>query len=647
MLWLQESGQLRSDVFFEISDLVKCPIYLFIDQVAVHVDKLIQFIASMKARHIPIVIVGAEREADWATYCGPLDNILIPQFVRVGHLSAAEVDSLLDLLERHDCLGELKGRKRADQIEAFMAEEQADRQLLVALHVLTRGLPFERIVLDEYESVNPERARRLYLDIATMNQFGVTVRAGTISRASGISFREYEEKFFSPLKDIIAVVEDPYTQDYAYRARHSRVAQILFRQVCTDDVSKVAQFIRLINGFDVGFSSDSRALEAICRGRSLNESFVEPTGAREIYRAAIKVAPRQAYLYQQWAIFESTHPRGELLLAEEYADIAAGMEPRNLVFVHTQAEVARKRANLETSPVLKEQLRRRTRAFLGKMSRDRFSVSSRCKLLVDEISDLSRSLLDHERESEDRFFAEKLKEAESTISAAHQEFPEDAELFEIEARLWNEMKDNDRALKALERAWKKVPRGTGTAIRLGKLYSSAGRSEDQYVVLKEALDRDPEDKAIHFAMAMHILERKDFDHASAKRHLVTSFSVGDQNFEPRYILAQLLFAEGQVEKSIDLFAEIYKRAPGSYRRFPPRYDNLITENLPDYSGSIDSVREGFYYIRSGAYPKTIFAHRSSFDDRSLDKVELGQEVNFRIRFNRGGPVAVNVRLKQH
>ena len=42
-----------------------------------------------------------------------------------------------------------------------MGEEQANRQLLVALHVLTKGLPFEKIVLNEYESVRPEQARRL------------------------------------------------------------------------------------------------------------------------------------------------------------------------------------------------------------------------------------------------------------------------------------------------------------------------------------------------------------------------------------------------------------------------------------------------------------------------------------------------------
>lgn len=648
VLWLEENGQLRPDVFYEIWDLTQRPIYLFVDQVALHVEKLLPFLTAMKARRVPLVLIGAEREADWTTYCVSLGELLAPHFLRVGHLSPAEVENLLDLLERHDSLGELKGKKRSEQIDAFMAEEQADRQLLVALHVLTKGLPFEKIVLNEYESVRPDQARRLYLDIATMNQFGVPVRAGTISRASGIDFREYEQKFFEPLKDMVSVTEDPYTGDYAYKTRHPRVAQILFRQVCDDDASKVAQFIHLILGFDVGYSSDSRALEGICRGRSLTNNFSDPDCVREIYQAAVSVAPRQAYLYQQWAIFESTHPSGDIVQAEHFAETASSMEPTNPVFLHTQAEVARKRANRESSPVLKDQQRRRTRLFLTEMSKtNRFSVSTRCKLLVDEVADLSEELSEDEKASEDLFFAEKLKEAETALARAQQDFPDDAEMFETEARLWSGMKDKVRALKALERAWKKVPRGTGTAIRIGKIYATTGRADDQFTVLKEALDREPEDKAIHFAMAMHLLEKDPPDTAGAEHHLIASFSGDDRNFEARYTLAQFYFAQGEIDKVTEIFGYIHRRAPQEFRRFPPKQDTVITARLPTYSGSIESVHEGYCFIRSGMYPTGIYAHRSAFDDREADEIDVGQSVDFRIRFSRRGPTAVVVHLKSH
>jgi tetratricopeptide (TPR) repeat protein len=646
VFWLEDSGQLRPEVFFEIADLTQRPIYIFVDQVAVHVDKLLPFLSAMKARRLPLVLIGAEREADWSIYCGQLEELITPNLVRIGHLSLPEVEDLLDLLERHDCLGELKGKSRAEQIDAFMAEERANRQLLVALHVLTRGQPFEKIVLDEYERVSPEQARHLYLDIATMNQFGVPVRAGTITRASGIQFSDYEAKFFEPLKGMIAVGRDIYTGDRTYKTRHARVAQILFKTVCYDDAAKIAQFIRLIEGFDVGYSSDRRALEGICRGRSLAENFNSVDSGRQVYQTAVRVAPMQAYLYQQWAIFESTHPSGSFSEAEALAETASSMEPKNRVFIHTQAEVARKRANHEGSPIIREQLRRKTRAFLDKMPRaDRFAVSTRCKLLVDEISDLSDSFSERVRESEDKFFAEKLKDTEAAIACAQQDYPDDAEMFETEARLWSELRDNERALKALERAWKKVPRGSGTAIRIGKIYAQSGNFEQQYSVLREALSREPDDKAIHFAMAMHLLEKNSSDLGEIESHLISSFSESDLNFEARYMFAQFLFLRGKVDKVVELFDEINKRAPASFRRIAPRQETIITARLPSYSGTIEAIREGYCFIRCGIYPARILAHRSAFDEETAELIDVGQAVEFRMRFNRSGPVATEVRSK--
>ena len=264
-------------------------------------------------------------------------------------------------------------------------------------------------------------------------------------------------------------------------------------------------------------------------------------------------------------------------------------EPQNSSFIHTQAEVARKRANLESSPVLKEQLRRQARSFLDAMPRqDRFNVSSRCKLMVDEIADLSESQSEYERPTDDRFFADKLQDTERAITRAQQLFPEDAEMVETEARLWNLMKDKTRALRALERAWKKMPRGSGTAMRISKIHAKAGRRDAQKAVLDEALARDPEDKAAHFAMAMYLIEVEDgWDRQGIIHHLSASFQVNDSNFEERYILAQFFFATGGIERAAEMFAEIDRRAPRDFRRFAPKKDNELTARLEVYSGTVD------------------------------------------------------------
>lgn len=648
VLWLEDSGALNPDVFFELHELCKRPIYLFVDKVAMQINKLHPLLRAAKAKSIPLVVVGAERDSDWNTYCSALENDFTPNFIRVGNLSRAEVEGLLDLLERYECLGLLKGRTRDEQIDAFMEKERADRQLLVALHELTQGKPFEAIVLDEHQSVYPEQARQLYLDIATMHQFSVKVRAGTISRISGIDFNDYKDRFFAPLQDIVSVETDRYSGDFYYKTRHSRVAAIVFRQVCADDATKSHQFKRLIAGLDVGYSSDRRALQEITRGRTLSEAFSGTSDVREIYETAVASAPKQSFLYQQWAIFESTHMDGSLVEADRLASIAHELEPRSRSIIHTQAEIDRKRATVESSDLLKESLRRRARERLNYLpNNDRFAVSSRCKILVDELEDLSAALTDDAKPHETSYFAEKVKVVEIALLSAQQLHPDDADIIQIEARFRRGMNEEDKALKALERAWAAGPRGSGTAIRIARTYDARGRTDDALNTLRDALARSPDDKLAHQAIAMHYLSLPNFEDSLVEGHLRRSFSIEDQNYEGRYNLAQFLFLKGDIPGAMDLFDQIQHQAPESFRRITPSKENIITLKLPRYGGVIETMRERFLFIKSPQYPRDIFGHRSSADPDVFDELSIGQEINFRIRFNREGPMAVDIKLGRH
>src|SRR3954454_12544180 len=163
-----------------------------------------------------------------------------------------------------------------------------------------------------------------------------------------------------------------------------------------------------------------------------------------------------------------------------------------------------------------------------------------------------------------------------------------------------------------------MPKGMGTAIRLGKLHAAAGRPDKERAILSEALDRSPDDKDTHFAMAMHLLSQDPPGNVGAERHLSSSFTLDDQNFEARHMLAQLLFAKGEASKAKAMFKEIGRRAPPNFRKFVPKHDNPITARLPTYSGTIDIARDGFFFVRTGAYPSKVFAPRSAFDDLEVD-----------------------------
>jgi len=641
-LWFNADGALRPEVFSELHELTGRPIYLFVDDVALHVDGLLALLKHARALKLPLVVIAAERDADWNIYCGALESEFPGPELKVRYLSRTEINGLLDLLEKHGCLGLLASETRDERIRQF--EAVAERQLLVALHQLTQGRPFEEVLRLEHQRVSPAQARQLYLDIATMHQFSVSARAGTISRISGITFADYQEKFFSPLKGIVRTEIDKYSRDYSYRTRHARVAQLVFRQACPTDDQKADQFARLISGLDFGYSSDSRALEQITKGRALVDAFSEPGPGRRIYEAAIAVAPKQAFLYQQWALFELHHPRGSLEEAERRANEAHGIDEKNTAVIHTQAEIDRIRATKVDSALLKDQLRRRSRERLGSLSSNsRFAVSSRCKLLVDEICELNRALSDETPEHEAIFFAERTREAEDRIRLAIQQFPDDADIIQIEARFREEINQEDRALRALEKALRLNPKGSGAAIRVARIYRSRDRSGDALKVLTDALANNPDDKSVHSEIARHHLTENSGDSEVIETHLRRAFSTGDSNFEARFDLAQFLFVRGEMVKSAALFDEINAKAPQTFRPVANR-ENPFTKRIPEQSGYVQSVSGPMFFIRTGAYPKEIFSHRELIAHGEFEDIEIGTNVRFHVRFNRKGPVAVSVSI---
>ena len=362
----------------------------------------------------------------------------------------------------------------------------------------------------------------------------------------------------------------------------------------------------------------------------------------------VQIAPKQGYLYQQWAIFELHHPAGSTKAAEGFAARARELDPSRISIIHTQVEVDRKRANDEYSPILKESLRRRARERLNDMpSNDRLATSSRCKLLVDEVSDLKASLPAELKPYEAFVFADKVKDTEAVLLKAQQMFPEEADILEVEARFRRELDEDDKALFALERALAAGPKGSGTAIRLARVYNARGHSDKALKVLQDTLAANPDDKPTHQAIALHYLSLQAFQNSLVENHLKKSFTPDDQNFEARYVLAQFLFYKGDVADAVALFDLINNRAPESFRKNVPFKDTLITLRFPGFSGSVESMKDRFLFIRSGAYPRSIFAHHSFITPEVLDELSIGQEVSFRIRFNRAGPTAVDLAPKRY
>lgn len=644
VFWLSPTGNPRPEFFSELHSLTGKRAILFVDQISLHSEQIRKLLSSASSAGLPLTVIAADREADWGNYCQELEAQFPPEVFNLRGISETEAEDLVDLLSRHKCLGMLKDQDRKDQIAAFMDVDRSDRQLLVALHELTFGKPFENIILDEYERILPAAAQRLYLDISTMHQFGVTARAGAISRISGVRFEEFESDFFEPLRDIVRVTTNKATGDRGYECRHSRVAQIVVGVACETDEEKAAQLSRVISGLDAGFSSDARIIEGICRGRDIANQFSSIVPAREIFEMACETSPNSAFLFQQSAILEYSHRQGSLVAAEALAKQAREKDDNNHIYIHTLAEIARRQAVEADSRVRKDQLRNQSRTYLNEIwLKDARKDLTFCKLLVDEAIDLLIALPEEPKEHEIIEFDTMVDDTLERLKRGTQEYPDQAEFSAEEGRLWERLGEGSKAQLALQKAIRARPRNAGVFLRLAKLQKREDTAEKSLSALQEGLKKFPNEKSLHLQMGLRLLELSDSPSQEIEFHLRSSFAAGDHNFDARFYYAGYLFWSGRIDESQLLFEEIDRRSNPDYRTTAPRYEDMITMKLNKYHGAVEAKKERFFFIRFGGYPKALFGHWRSLDDDEYDRLIVSDPVSFRIRFNRKGPVAVNVK----
>lgn len=114
------------------------------------------------------------------------------------------------------------------------------------------------------------------------------------------------------------------------------------------------------------------------------DTFEDPAFPRDIYSLAWQRNPQAAFIGQQRAIFESSHPRGSLDVAQEAIDSALTIEPENGTLHHTRSQVLRRRAQQAPSDFAKTTLRSQARAALNNVPNqsDTYVLGARVRIRV-------------------------------------------------------------------------------------------------------------------------------------------------------------------------------------------------------------------------------------------------------------------------
>lgn len=640
VFYVASSAGLRIEPLSEIYRLTGKRIFLFVDHVALFRDELKVLLERAKQQSLRLTVIGTERNNEWNIYCEELETFLCQEF-SVGYLNRPEITKLLDLLEQHKALGSLEDFTRDERVRAFT--KRAERQLLVALHEATLGIPFEDIILDEFKRIEPSIARSIYLDICALHQFGTQVRAGLISRTTGIKFEQFRTEFIQPLEKIIHVVQDRRSGNIYYRCRHQHVAEILFNRVLAKEEEKFDLLVKLIREINIDYSSDLEVFSRVIRGRNIAKTFSDYSLGRLFYDHVQEVLPYDSFVLHQLAVFEMQHSGGSLAGAEKAAAQAFELNSTSRSIKHTQAEIARKMALKTNDSLRKRTLRRVVREKIGgNTSRfSKYEYSTYARLAIDEFRELLDSLNADDSTQHEIVF-DLVKEIQILIQRSLQSYPEDATLLTIESSFKDLLNQKEQALQILERAFKLNPRQDWLAVRLSKRYCDSGDISNAERVLKECLNHNPSSKIAHFEIGRILSEYRD---PNAVAHLRSSFTLGDNNYEGQFWCARELFLRKRFDEAKKLFNDLHERAPSGFRRRGGGRTSVKQGGkVIEYKGSVIRKEEDYAFLKFSEFPENIFAFRGESDSEEWDKLHRNANVKCALAFSRRGPRAMSIRL---
>lgn len=643
VLFLREGGVLRRLLIIEVAELTQSPIVLVVDDALKHFPDIIQLYRDAEVKRLPINIILGVRTNEWNQISQDAEIPLSDEY-ELRDLTKYEINKLLDKLGAYNALGELAKLPRSSQFEHFKLH--SGRQLMVALHEATTGKPFEELAFDEYEHIQPPEARVLYLDICTLHRLGVAVRAGLVSRVSGVTFELFSRDFFRPLEHVVYSYFDSASRDYVYRSRHPLIAEFVFHQALPDPVERAAQIIRIIQHMDTDYESDSTAFYQLVRGRTLAELFADKAIVKQIFDAALKSGAPEEYIFHQNAVFETHHPNGSMQIALNAIGRAEALTSgKDRAIEHTKATVLRHLALESDHPLERDKHRANAKLILKRQqpsARQSHAFSTFGRILLDELRDRMSEGNMSGSELEDRSLSDVIRQIEECIFGGLQRFPGDEHLLSLDSDLARLLQDEPRALMSLEAAASANPGRPFIAVRLANTYEKLNRIDDAFEILRTCLQINPSNKECHLELAHLFMKIGEFQNrAEIQHHLKRSFTDGDTNFDAQFWHARHELLHGNKDLGLRLFKIL------SGVRTESRYKNQLRGPILDqngspaiFSGYVKSKEHSYCFVASAELSFDIYIHSHDFLLGAWDQLRDGTRIKFGVSFSMRGPAGV-------
>ena len=311
------------------------PVVLVIDDADAYGAELSSLLREVCiAEPLPLVIVGV-RSGRLERVLNParLEGIPAGEVVMPG-LTDRDIGALLDVLDRENRLGVLKGKSRTEQEQVF--REKAGRQLLVAMIEATSNRRFEEKAIEELVELETE-ARHVYALVAVASAFRFNLTRDEILIATG----DHSNATLNVVDQLVRrnILIDVPGVDGGLRARHRHIAEII-----REELVRRGQMREVL--FGLALLAATKVRPDIRRGARpwrllrtiISHEFLQRAlgheDARNLYGS---IEQALAWDYHYWLQRGSLEVEsGDINLAQNFLSQAKGLAPDDEPFVQNE-----------------------------------------------------------------------------------------------------------------------------------------------------------------------------------------------------------------------------------------------------------------------------------------------------------------------
>ena len=628
VVWLRQPSRLQFDLVERAQQIAGERLYVFVDGAADAGLLVVDVIQRARRTGLPVTFFVTGRRNEWSAATDR--NPLAPDVdYELRRISNTEASSLLDRLQSAGELGVLASLPREEQLARLI--DRAGRQLLVGLREATEGRKFDDIIENEVAGLPRESARRAYITVCTLFQFGIPIRAGVLSRTTGVAFEDFGKEILRPAERVIIDQQRGAREQPTYSARHSVIADIVFRRTLRTPAERANQIRNLLRQLDYGYRDDRRAFMRLISSRWLRDVGVEGSEQAQIHALARQLRPGDASVIQQAGLANRFQDPAE---ASRLLREAQQLAPNDETIRHSQASLMLDQAKTEKDAVRQEKLFGQVEEALRLLISRRRENSAPYVSLASLM--LERSRAARASDSKVRF----LTEAEKTIAEAFRNCVPTSHLLEKSGEVAEAVGDVGAAEKDFEQA--SVAAGLAphvwiTYARFLKRHRGAGAAVD---ALNRGIDLHPVEPSMNYELAGLLQEVEPVNDAAIRRAYGIAIDEPVRGHYPELDFAIYLHRTGRVSEAEEHFANLRAaRLPYSLKSQPRRWLTDDAGAKSTFAAEVADVRLRQAYLNVPTVEGPVYI---DYRDVEGPPLRLGNTLRVRVYYNAFGLRAVPV-----